>query len=458
MGHGHIFSTTDTNEERIRQLLGNPGKAVLHLAVPIFFSLAASGLLHLTDMIWVSGLGPDALSAVGFFVPLYIVASALASGLGVGAGTCIAQRIGARDRKGADRYAANMFIIMGIAAILMTFLLILLTRPVFSLMGADRTLGPALSYAGIMSVTLVCMLFCEGAYAVFRSEGNAGRVMRISVLGVGINMVLDPVLIYGLGLGVEGAAWASAIATGLTVFICWLFIFVRRDTYVSVRLNRFSRDRGKMLRIVHLGVPVSLSQVLMAVMIFAIIKVITWAGGEQGVAVFSTGLRYMHFLVMPLAGIASALTTVTGAAYGAKDREKISAAYSYSLKAAVLLAGIMLGATFIFAPYIALMFTWSQQAAPMTGELIRFLRIVFVGHPALAAAMVSGSLFIGIGKAVNSLWLEIARNILLTIPLISILGILLDYGLPGIWAGMVLANLGSAVIAMMWVKHLMKGL
>ncbi len=454
MGHGNMMSNVKMNTEGVKMLLGDPQKAIVHLSIPIFFSLVASGILHITDMIWVSGLGPEALSGVGFFVPLYMVASAVATGIGVGGGTCIAQSIGGKDKKGADQFTVHMFIILLFLAVLLFFFLLFSSKPLFMIMGAENSIDKALAYTRIMTPALIFLLFTEGAYAVFRSEGNAKVVMAISVTGVVINMILDPIFIYSFGLGVAGAAWASLIALLIAALICCFRLLIKKGTYVSIKFKGFKLKRTSISQILHLGVPVFINQILMSLMIFVTIRIITQASGENGVAVFSAGLRYMHFLVIPIVGISSAAITVIGAAYGAGDMQKIKFAYNYSLKIASIIAIIMLVFTFLTAPFIAMMFTWSNSGNILTEDLIMFLRIVFFGHPPLSVALVAGSLFTGIGKSINALVLEIIRNIILTLPLIIIFGILLDLGLPGIWSGMVFANFLSAAFAFLWARKL----
>ncbi len=457
MGHGHMMGKTEMTTKGVKMLLGDPQKAIVRLSIPIFFSLVASGILHITDMIWVSGLGPEALSAVGFFVPLFMVASAIASGIGVGGGTCIAHSIGAKDKKGADQFTLHMFVVLFIVSILLLILFSLFSKTLFQFMGADKSIDQALVYARIMIPGLMFLIFTEGAYAVFRSEGNAKMVMLISVTGVLINIVLDPVFIYTLGFGVGGAAWASFAALFIATLICSFYLFLKKNTYVTIKFKGFKIKKKSISQILHLGIPVSISQILMALMIFITIRIISQVSGENGVAVFSTGLRYMHFLVMPLVGISSAVVTVIGAAYGAGDKEKIATAFNYALKIATIVSSLMLLFTFFAAPLITKMFTWSKEGSVITNELIMFLRIVFWGLPPLAIAMVVGAFFTGVGKSINGLILEIFRIVFLTIPLIILLSVSFNYGLSGIWGGMVLANLISAIFAFVWVKSSFSG-
>ncbi len=136
---------------------------------------------------------------------------------------------------------------------------------------------------------------------------------------------------------------------------------------------------------------------------------------------------------------------------------KIATAFNYALKIATIVSSLMLLFTFFAAPVLTKMFTWSKEGSVITNDLIMFLRIVFWGLPPLAIAMVVGAFFTGVGKSINGLILEIFRIVFLTIPLIILLSVSFNYGLSGIWGGMVLANLISAIFAFVWVKSSFSG-
>ena len=452
MGHGNMTANTEITTRGVKMLLGDPKKAIIKLAVPIVFSLIASGILHITDMIWVSGLGPESLSALGFFVPVYMLVSAIATGIGIGGGTCISQRIGAGDKKGADEFTTHMFFVIILASIFLVISLYLFAKPLYLYMGAGKSIDKALSYSQIMIFAFIFLLFSEGAYAIFRSEGNAKLVMVISIIGVVINIILDPIFIYPLGMGVAGAAWASFTALFIAALICYYWLFIKKITYVNIIFTEFKFSKQRMQNILHLGIPVSIGQTLMALMQFANIKIIAYVSGVNGVAVYSTGLRYMHFLMLPLIGISSSIVTVIGAAHGAKDRDKMLIAFKYSLKISTLSAGFMFVITFFAAPLITMMFTWSKGANILTDDLIIFFQIIFLGHPPLAIAMNTSSLFLGVGKSIKALKLEIIRSIIFTIPLVITFSIILDYGLTGVWIGIVIAHWAIAIVASIWAR------
>ena len=237
MDQDNAMSKTENNS--IKTLLGNPRKALIKLSVPIMLSLAAHVVFQLTDIIWVAGLGPDAISAVGFFSPLVFLALAVASGITVGGGTCISQKLGAEDKPGADSIAAHMFVLIAAASLLLILPLLAFSRPLFLFMGAGQAIELTLSYSRIMMVNFFFQFMLEGAATLLRSEGNSKDAMKILLAGICLNTVLDPVFIYFLKLGVAGAAWASLVSLFLVTFIWIYWFFIRQATYVRPKLSDF---------------------------------------------------------------------------------------------------------------------------------------------------------------------------------------------------------------------------
>ncbi|MCP4750171.1 MAG: hypothetical protein GY866_04725, partial [Proteobacteria bacterium] len=143
----------------VNTLLGDPKKAIIKLAIPIVTAQIAYATYSLVDMIWVAGLGPDSVSAVGFFSPLFLLISALGTGIGVGGGTCIAQRIGGNDKVGADKFAAHMFAIAFIVSLLIVVPFFFLVEPFFLFMGAGETIDLTVAYARILFLAFFAILF-----------------------------------------------------------------------------------------------------------------------------------------------------------------------------------------------------------------------------------------------------------------------------------------------------------
>jgi len=135
----------------IKTLLGDPKKAIIKLSVPMIFAMTIQTLYNLIDALWVSGLGPDALASVGFVFPFFFMALAISTGLGIGGGSAISRRIGAKDKDGADSVAAHSILISLIIAIVFTIIFLVFAYDIFVLLGAGKTAATATLYARIIA-------------------------------------------------------------------------------------------------------------------------------------------------------------------------------------------------------------------------------------------------------------------------------------------------------------------
>ena len=442
----------------IKTLLGDPKKAVIKLAVPTIVAMSVTTIYNLVDAIWVSGLGADALSALGFFFPFLFMSMALATGLGVGGGSAICRAIGAKDKAGADNIAVHTIVIMLLLAVVFTIPLFIFTEDIFVLIGAGRTVALATSYGRIMFAGTVVIFFTNVANAILRGEGDARRAMLAMVTGAGINIVLDPIFIYTLGMGVSGAASASVLSMGVSSLLLSYWLFFKKDTYVSFDFRNFRFDVKILKDIFSVGLPASVQQLSMSFMMLVMNLIIVKVGGTDGVAVFSTGWRVTTIAILPLLGIATSVVAVTGAAFGAGAFRKLNITYSYALKLGIAIEVCMAIATFILAPQITAIFTQAEGSARIADDLVTFLRVICVFYPTVAFGILSSSVFQGTGRGMNALVVTILRTLVLTLPLSWIFAFILDLGLPGIWCGMVVGNIIGTLTAFVWVKIFIRNL
>ena len=190
----------------------------------------------------------------------------------------------------------------------------------------------------------------------------------------------------------------------------------------------------------------------MSIMMLIMNVIVVIVGGTDGVAIFSTGWRVVTIAILPLLGIATAVVSVTGATYGAKEYNKLDTAYLYSIKLGLLIETTIAILTFIFAPYITAVFTQTENAARIADDLIRFLQIACIFYPGVAFGMLSSSMFQGVGKGLYSLAVTILRTMILMPPLVWAFAITLNMGLPGAWWGLVVANLSGSFTAFVWAR------
>ena len=436
----------------VKALLGDPKKAILTLSLPMIVAMVVQTLYNLINRIWVSGLGTDAAAAVGFAFPLLFMGTAIATGLGVGGGSAISRKIGAKDKKGGDIAAVHTLILMIIVALVYAVPLFVFAEDIFHIIGAKQATGTATLYVRIMYSASIVWFFTSIATALLRSEGDAKRSMFAMMLGGILNAVLDPIFIYVFGWGVPGAAIATVVSICVSALLLFYWLFLKKNTFLSFPFQGFHFNKSIIKDILAVGFPASLLQFSMAIMLLLRNIIVEQISGTNGVAVFSTGWAVATTASMPLLGMATAVVSVTGAAYGAHEYKKLDIAHLYALKIGIIIETSIAIVTFIFAPVITLAFTVSSDMALLGNDITSFLRIICIFYPATAFGMLSSSLFQGVGKGLYSLIVTILRTIILILPLAWIFGVVFGWGLIGAWWGLVVANIIGSAITFIWAK------
>jgi len=433
--------------EGVKNLLGKPKKAIVKLSIPMMIAMFVQAMYNLVDAIWVSGLGADALAAVGLFFPFFFLIMALSNGIGVGGSSAISRRIGEKNKKAADNTAMHTLFIGLLVGLIVSLPFLPFLKGIFTSLGAKgKVADMSTDYARILFAGAIFIFFANIANAILRGEGDTKRAMYAIIVGSILNIVLDPIYIYVLGMGVVGAAWATltSMLISATLFLYWLFI--KRDTYVDITIKNFHPNRKIVREIFRVGIPASLAQLSMSISMFFLNLIVILAGGTDGVAIFTTGWRIVALGTIPLLGMAVAVTSVTGAAYGAKDAEKLNTAYMYAIKIGIIMELFVSLLTFLFAPQITLAFTYSKEAKRIADDLVIFLRWMSLNYPAVPLGMLSSAMFQGIGKGETALAVTITRTIILSVPLAYLFGIVLNLNLTGIWWGIIIGNALGALI------------
>ncbi|MFC1669311.1 MATE family efflux transporter [Spirochaetota bacterium] len=446
-----------------RTLLGDPKKAIIKLSIPMIIAMSVQTIYQLADAIWVSGKGPEALAAVGFFFPFYMLVNAFAVGLGIGGGAAISRRIGAKNAESANSVAVHTIVLMFILSILFTIPLLTLTKPIFRLMGAVNAFDLTVSYARIMFGGTLLIFFSNVANTILRSEGDAKRAMMALVIGALLNIILDPIFIYqyelsllgikfslGFGLGVSGAAVATVISIGISCVFLFYWLFVQKNIYITFRFKGFRFKKEILKDISKVGLPSILSMMSISIMMLILTKVIVIIGGDDGVAIFTTGWRVIMFAILPILGIATAVTSVSGAVYGAKDYDKLGTAHLFAVKMAIIIEICFAVITFFLAPYITKIFTWSPNTMRIADDITHMFRVMCIFYPAVAGGMLSSSLFQGTGKGFYSLTVSATRTLLLGVPFPILFAIVFKMGMTGIYLGIITATWISSIIAFTW--------
>ena len=436
----------------ISLLRGDPKKAIVKLSGPMIVAMFLMSTYNIVNAIWVAGLGSDALAAVGFVTPLFMILIGIGSGLGAGVASAISRRIGAKDKAGADNTAVHALLITLIISSVLTLPLIFLTGPIVSLFGAGKTAGLATEYGQVVFLGMVLILFTNIAYAILRAEGDAKRAMYVMGASSVLNMVLDPLLIYTAGMGIAGAAWGMVISLLTVSGVLLYWFFVKRDTYVTISYSAFSWDKKTVRDILGVGLPASIEFLLMSVLAIFINSMLVTVAGTDGVAIYTAGWRVVFFAIIPLIAIGTSVISVAGAAYGARQFGKIRTAHTFSITLGITISLAISAITFLFAKQIAVIFTYSPESAHLAPEIAAFLATMCFFYPFVPPGIMSGSVFQATGKGLTSLIITVLRNLVFIAVFAYLIGIVLGYGEHGIWWGIVAGDILGGIVSFVWAR------
>ena len=443
-------STGDTQGVTI--LTGDPKKAIISLSGPMIIAMLLMSSYNIVNAIWVVGLGSDALAAVGFMTPLYMVLMGLGTGIGAGATSAIARRIGANDRNGANNCAVHTLLIALILSVIVTLPLVIFAEQIALLFGAGETAGLAAAYGQVLFAGSFFILFVNIAYGILRAEGDARRTMHAMVAASLLNIVLDPILIYGLGLGIAGAAWGTIISlAAATIVLCYWF-FIKKDTYVCFSRQVFIPSRSVVSDILSVGIPASVEYLLMSALNIILNLILVMVATTDAVAVFSVGFRIVSFGIVPIVAIGTSVVSVAGAAYGARHYEKIRVAHTFSIMFGLAIALSVSILTGIFASPIASVFSYSQQSAHLYPAIAAFIGVMCFFYPFVPLGLLSSSLFQGVGKGPTSLFLTFMRSLVFAAVFAYLFAIPMGMGEQGVWWGIVAGEVAGGLLAFVWAR------
>ena len=445
--------------ENIELITRDPKKAIIKLSIPIFITLIISFVYNLIDTVWVAGLGPNALSAIAFVTPIYMLLISIGSGIGAGASSLISISIGAEDHKRANRIGLHALLLGGILSIIPALLVLFYLKPILIFVGAGDVLSYAMDYAYIMFLFLFAIIFSNMGSYLFRAEGNAKRATHAVFLSAHavflsaiLNIILDPIFIYTLNLGMKGAALSTVVSVLISCIIMAYWIWIKKDNYLELTYKHFKLDLNIIKEIMGLAIPSTLEITVISALTLLINLMITRASDSVSVGVFTVSMQAIQFTVIPLNAIATTLLTVAGVAYGANNFKNLKTAHSFCIRIGFILAVVAAILMIVFSSPIATIFSYSNKSVGLTPQIASTISILSLYVIALPHGLMSNSLFQAIGKGLYSLILTIIRALLLQLVFAYLFCFTFGWGLNGIYAGMIFGAFIGSLIGYIWAK------
>ena len=441
-----------SKNENIEIITGDPKRAIRKLSVPMMISMLLIMLYNIADSIWVSGLGPDALAAIGFITPLFMVLVGLGNGIGAGANSLIARYIGAENYPQANNAGLHAILLSVIVSAIFTVVMLVAMVPILEMMGAGDTIQYALDYGYIVFGFLFIFVYSGVASAIFRSEGDMRRATYAIAVTAILNIILDPVFIYYLNFGISGAGWATVISATMSCLVMSYWIWGKKDLYLDLSPKNFKYSSKIMIDTLQVAVPSTLENIIFSALAIIINSMLVIVAGTTAVAVYTASMRVVQLSMIPLIGIATAVITVAGVAYGARDGDKLRIAHSYSIKIGFVVS-ILLGAImYIFSSQIAVMFSYTSASAQLSPQIATAISVLSLFVLAIPHGIMSSMTFQGVGKGVYSLIITLLRSLILESVFSYLFCFIFGWRVIGIYAGVVFGCFLGGTIGYIWAK------
>ena len=413
-----------TPEEKFRQMVETPIKPLIaRLAVPTIISMLVTSIYNMADTFFVGQIGTSATGGVGVIFPLMAMIQAIGFTFGMGAGNNVSRLLGSRNEDRAVRVAAVGFFSAVACGLVLSVTGLLFLRPFVELLGATDTIVPyAMDYAFYI---LLAAPFMAGSFVrnnILRFQGSA----FYSMLGIGtggvVNMILDPIFIFGLDMGVGGAALATMLSQMLSFFIL-LYQNRGRNGNIPVAFRYFKPTADMYRDILKTGLPSFYRQGLASLSI-TFLNVSAGIYGDAAIAAMSIVNRVTMFAQSVLLGFGQGFQPVCGFNYGAKRYDRVLEAFWFCIKVAICVLSVISLLGFIFAPQIITIFRRDDPQVIAIGALA--LRIQAITLTLSGWVILTNMLLQNIGATLGASILAIARQGVYFIPLVLVLPQLID--------------------------------
>ncbi len=422
----------------------NVGKLLMQYALPAIIAMTASSLYNITDSIFIGhGVGPMALSGLAITFPLMNLAAAFGAMVGVGASTLLSVRLGQKDYDTANNILGNVLILNLILGLTYSIVILVFLKPILYFFGAsEHTLPYAYDFMQILLFGNVVTHMYFGLNAMLRSSGNPKKAMYATIFTVMINMVLNPLFIFGFGWGIRGSACATVISQ-IVVLIWQIHIFSDKNNFIHLKKGIYRLKKNIVKDSLAIGMAPFLMNAASCVIVLLINQGMIRTGGDVAVGAYGIVNRVAFLFVMIVMGVNQGMQPIAGYNYGAGLYSRVMEV----LKKAIIIASIVMTIGFLivelFPRVVASVFTTDTN---LIDQAVTGMRFVFLIYPLVGFQMVTSTFFQSIGKPGKAIFLSVTRQVLFLIPCLLILpGIL---GTNGVWISLPIADTLSIIISL----------
>ena len=418
---------------------GHPLALLLKMSVPIMISMTVQSLYNIVDSIFVARLGNEALSAVSLVYPLQNIILAIGVGFGVGVCSIVSMDLGSQNAENANRAASTGMFLSFVHTLIYTLVGLLIAGPFLEMFTNNpNTYSMGLSYANIVIACSFAQILQITFEKIFQALGRMVEVMLLLGVGAVINIILDPIFIFGLlgfpAMGVAGAALATVIGQ-IVALAFYVVVYLKRKGGIALSLKNIHFDKTMLKRMYSIGIPSAIMIALPSLIVGAL-NAILLVFSELYVAVLGLYFKLQTFIYFPVSGIIQGVRPLISYNYGARENKRV---YRFIHLSLAIVTGIMAVGTLgceLFPQQILRLF--NDDAALLEGG-VSALRIIALGFLFSGVSVVYAGVFEALGKGRESLLISLIRQVIVLIPLSYLLSLI--WGAAGVWLAFPIAEL-----------------
>lgn len=415
---------SDSND--LYTLLGEPKKAIRSMFTPFLIAFAIIEINQFVDTFWISGLGTQSAAAISTIIPFYILLMCTGIGISVGSTTSVAFCVGRGEIEDASKLASNALLLgIGMSMVASLALLLILDTAI-DVLGVDSIRQNCWDYLLPMILLNAPMTLLTVMGGNLRGEGAARRSTIIQITAALLNMVLDPILIYVLGMGISGAGLATGLSATISLMI-GLSWYVRGKTLIRMDRSTLKADKGMMREVLTVGGPRTVNELIGSAMTFIQRIFFVVAGGTAAVTMYNYPWRFISLFMLPGKAFESSLIPVSSATHGQGDTDKMWAAYVYSFKLTAAISIVATVLIFVFAEPLMSIMTYEESMHSLLDKLVWCLELSCIILPFMALRGVGAALLQSMKKAKIPMYFDLfwgsVRMVLYALSAYGLLGV-----------------------------------
>ena len=434
---------------------GKISTLLFKLSLPAIIAQLVNLLYNIVDRIFIGRMpnGELAMAGVGVAFPIIMIVAAFSALVGMGGAPLAAIKMGENDNDGAEEILTNSFSVLVIMSVILTVIVLIFKEPILWAFGAsEATILYASSYLGIYIIGTISVQIALGMNPFINTQGFAKVGMTTVLIGAVINIVLDPILIFGFGLGVKGAAIATVIAQ--TASALWVIRFLlQKGTILRIKREYIVPKWTIVKNTMALGVSPFVMQSTESLVLISLNNMLMIHGGDLAVGAMTIMSSIMQIILLPMMGLSQGAQPIISYNYGAGQMDRVKEAFKLLFKLSIGYTTVM----WILILSIPQVFVSIFNNDP---ELMRIttwsMRIYFAGIFAFGAQTACQQTFLALGKAKISLILALLRKIVLLIPLIFILPIFVENKMFGVLLAEPVADILAAIATVLTFRMFYK--